>query len=213
MSYTDYPSHADKAPPPTKEAEEYLRDEIKSVRNGIGGFLIAGFTVSRTLQIFSRKPGSSGIMLLLAWIPAAFIQHFYFLGCVENYGRTDATPYELLILVQLAMWFCGVLIFLSRNKAPKHRSLGNGLLGKLFPHTAPNKVGIISDAAIGLLLIVLLHALQSPTQAGWYQAITCWTLFCHGCIYLHGWSLRQRVKAAKRRAKHWRKDVRGRHHL
>lgn len=203
-------------PPPTKQTEDYLKEEIKSIRNGIGGFLLAGFTVGRTLQVFSRAPGSCGVLLHFAWIVGIFIQGFYFIGHVETHGRVDASPYELLICIQVMLWVIGLIITLRsdvRSKKIDPRYLGRGVLKANFPKANDVLIGVVSDILQGLLIIGFFNLVGSPVQAGWYKFILVWVLVCHACAYLRGWSYRRRVRSAMKRSASWREDVRGRHEL
>ena len=202
--------------PPQKESEEYLEEEIKSARNGFGGLLIAGFALARTLQVFSRTPGSCGVLLLAAWLAAVAVQAVYFQGHIEKHGVIDATPYHWMLVAQSLPWSVGCLmtVFRSRRRRPiPDRELGRGILSSHLPKLSITAAGVVSDIAIGCVLIVALHLLGSPVQAGWYQVITGWAVFCHSCVFLRGWSYRQRVRAAAKRSKSWRNDVRGRHHV
>ena len=206
------PSH-DHFQPPVKSDKEYLKEEIKSVRNGLGGFLIAGFALGRTSQIFSRVPGSSGALLMIGWLAGVFIQGFYFYGYTENYGWTDATPFEALIAVQAVVWIAGCVLLLLRKRPTRGSDLGIGMLVRFCPTLGKQNCGVLSDLCVGLLLAGILFAINSPVQAQWYLVITAWISFCHLCAFLRQWSYQLGMRAAARRARSWQKDVRGRHYL
>ncbi|MEM9409652.1 MAG: hypothetical protein AAGA30_00975, partial [Planctomycetota bacterium] len=188
-------------------------EEIKSARNGLGGFLIAGFSVGRTCQIFSRKPGTCGRLLLGAWVVGIGIQWFYFTGHVDKYGPIDATPFELLLLIQAVLWVVDCISMLAKKRQPGDKELGVGLLSNLLPKSSLFVSGLISDVVTGLAIYGLLIAVESPVQANWYLAITVWIVFCHFCIAFKAFTYRQRVRAAVKRSKRWRKDVKGRHYV
>ncbi|RCS46477.1 hypothetical protein DTL42_16095 [Bremerella cremea] len=203
-------------PPPTKQPEEYHEEEIRSIRNGIGGFLIAGFAMGRTLQIFSRSPGSAGSILVAAWAFAVFVQGYYLHGHTQLHGRIDAIPFELLIAAQVVWWLVGLVLtfvhILYRTQA-RDSDLGRGVLSCYFPRLSTTAAGIVSDVGIGLALAALLRLFASPVQSNWYLIMVGWILICHFAFFLHQWYLRKRVHAAKLRSAGWRTEVRGRRQL
>jgi len=203
-------SHTDRRPP-TKEAEEYIQEEIKSIRNGVGGLLIAGFALGRTCQIFSRSPGSCGVILQFAWIAAVAVQGFYFYGHAEKYGPIDAVPYGWLLAVQGFLWIIGV--FKTRPRCAGIKDLGRGILAKYLPKLKPTICGILSDLIVCGLLIALFLLMNCPVQANWYKVMAGWILLCHASSALLVWNYRLRLKEARSRAKSWRKDIKGRHYL
>jgi len=202
----------DKAPP-AKHAEEYLKDEVKSARNGIGGLLLIGHTLCRTVQVFSRVPGSCGGLMLFAWIPAVGAQAYYFQGNLELHGRQDAIDFEWLILAQTVWWSTGLLMTMVGRHRVAESNRGRGVLGSFLPGWSPAAVGMISDAVVGGALTALLFGFDSPAAAGWYQMMLALLLFCHSFEYACRWLIQQRIRAAQRRAQSWRKNVRGTHYL
>lgn len=200
--------------PPNKESEEFVKEEIKSARNGIGGFLIAGLTVCRTLQVLSRVPGSSGLYLNLAWVAGATIQGFYLYGHVQKYGRLDAISFEAFLILQYFWWLADVAVrvWFSRKRAASGR-LYQGR-GVFFGHWMRDDVaGLASDLVVGLGLILFFRLFACPTLANWYSVILGWTVFCQGFMFARELWIRLRIRAARRRAAYWQKDVRGRHYL
>ncbi|MCA9178415.1 MAG: hypothetical protein KDB14_28335 [Planctomycetales bacterium] len=204
-------------PPPDKQAQDFLKDEIKSARNGIGAFMILGFSLARSIQVFSRVPGSSGLYFQLAWTIGVALQGFYLAGHVEIHGRVDAVPFEYLLILQGACWLVSFFILAVHwtlsTRPPHDKAMGRGLLTRHLPGLSEQKGGIVSDVAVGGLLIVLLLALRCPVQAACYRFMLGWTLCCHLAIYLRDAQYRWRIRTAHRRAARWRDDVRGRHYL
>ena len=200
--------------PPNKESEEFVKEEIKNARNGIGGFLIAGLAVCRTLQVFSRIPGSSGLWLSLAWMAGTVIQGFYLYGHVQKYGRIDAIPFEAFLTLQYLWWLADVAvrIWLSRKQSkPARLYQGRGVF---FRHWMRDDIaGPASDVVVGLGLILFFRLFGCPTLANWYSVILGWTVFCQGFLFAHELWLRLRIRAARRRATRWQKDIRGRHYV
>lgn len=215
IDYEDQPVRPDR-PPPTKQPEEYHEEEMRSLRNGIGGFLIAGITVCRTVQVFSRTPGSAGSILVAAWAAGVLVQGFYFHGHMQLHGRVDLIPFELLIAIQAAWWLLGLVVTFARlyqGSQASDSDLGRGVLTPYFPQLSSNAVGIVSDVSIGLLLAAAFRLFASPVQSNWYLVMVGWLLICHFALFLHRWYLGRRILAAKNRAVGWRDEVRGRHNL
>lgn len=203
-------------PPPTKQPEEYHEEEMRSLRNGIGGFLIAGLTVCRTVQVFSRTPGSAGSIFVAAWAAGVLVQGFYFHGHMQLHGRVDLIPFELVIAVQSGWWLLGLLVTfarLYRGNQASDSELGRGALTPYFPQLSSYAVGIVSDVTVGLILAGFFRLFASPVQSNWYLVMVGWLLICHFALFLHQWYLGRRILAAKNRAVGWRDEVRGRHNL
>lgn len=202
--------------PSYQESDACPDEAIQSIRNGIGGFLIAGLAIGRTLQVFSRVPGSVGRNLVLAWIVAAFVQGYYMYGHLQLHGRIDALPFELLIAVQTGWWFVGLVLTAGHRfhqTQPHNSDLGCGVLSLYFPQLSPITAGIVSDVAVGLALAGLLRLCASPILSNWYLVMVGWILICHFALILYQWYLGKRVQHAKRRSDGWRTEVRGRHSL
>lgn len=203
-------------PPPSNLSEDYLREEIKSAKNGIGGLLMIGFSVARTIQVFSRVPGTAGVTMLMIWMLGIGLQAAYLIGHEEKFGQVDATECVWLIVAQLGWWTLGAIRELFRTKRQTQIAVnepGRGVLCRLLPFVSHDMGGAISDVVIGALLVVGLHAVGSPIQAGTYQVILGLTVFCHLCVFGQRLSYRLRVNAARKRARNWKKDVRGRHYV
>lgn len=200
--------------PPDKKAEQFLKEEVKSARNGVGGFLIAGLAVCRTLQVFSRVPGTTGLYSQLAWLAGATIQGFYLFGHTEKYGRIDRISFESILTLQYLWWLVGVgiAVWSSRRRTANARLYpGRGIF---FAHWMRDDfAGLGSDAVIGIGLIVLFRVFGCPTLANWYSVILGWTVLCHALLFGHELWIRLRIRAAKRRSAYWNKQVRGRHYV
>lgn len=195
-------------PPPGNLPEDYLREEIKSAKNGLGGLLIGGFTAGRTIQVFSRVPGTSGGIVTMLWLIGFFLQSYYLFGHREKYGEVDAIPYELFLLTQGA-WWCVHLLCGFFGPRRSDYELGRGILCRFLPMYSHEAGGVISDVFVGMGLIGVLHLLDCPTQASTYYMILGLTLFCHVCVAGQKKSYELRLNAARKRAKNWHKDVRG----
>ncbi|APZ93411.1 hypothetical protein [Fuerstiella marisgermanici] len=200
--------------PPNKQSEEFVKEEIKSFRNGIGGFLIAGLTVCRTLQVFSRIPGSSGLWLNLAWIAGAAIQGFYLSGHVQKYGRVDVISFEAFLTFQYLWWLVDVAIriwFSRKRSRPARLYQGRAIF---FRHWMRDDIaGVASDVVVGVGMITFFRVLACSTLANWYSVILGWTVFCQGFLLARELWIRLRIRATRRRAAYWQKDVRGRHYV
>lgn len=202
--------------PPSRLTEEYVKEEINSAKNGIGGLLIIGFSVARTIQIFSRVPGTAGVTHLATFFLGSGLQAFYLVGHQQQYGRVDATDFQWLLVAQFACWFVGFAALMVRGrKSPRIRpnEAGRGLLSRYLPFLSHDVAGVVSDTLVGAALIGILYAIGSPIQANTYIVILGLTLFCHACVLGQRFSYRQRVRYAQRRAAKWPERVSGRHYL
>lgn len=203
-------------PPPNKLAEDFLKEEIKSARNGLGGFLIAGFAVSRNIQIFSRQPGTAGLHLILAWPVGAGLCGFYLYGHAEKFGEIDSLHPAWLLALQGIVWAAGVLITIWNSFFGRRISvqeLGEGFLFRTSHRLSRRATGIGSDLVVGTALVAVLFALDSPVQARCYLVILGCLSMCHACVLVRDLLYRLRIRDAKRRAGRWHEDVRGRHYL
>lgn len=203
-------------PPPNKLSDEYLQEEIKSARNGIGGFLIVGFMLGRNIQVFSRLPGTSGLYLVLAWPLAAGLCGFYLHGHAEQFGATDAIPFQWVIVIQSLIWALGLPVTLWRctiGKRINEQEIGEGFLFRRSQRLTRWTAGVWSDIVAGAVLVGLLFAFDSPVQAKFYLVVLGWLACCHGCVLFRDLLWKARIRAAKRRANAWHEDVRGRHYL
>lgn len=203
-------SHVSK-PPPDNKPEDYIKEEIKSARNGLGLVLILGFSLGRTSQIFSRKPGTSGVIFQFAWVFGAAVQAAWFFSVTDQYGQTDAIPYGWILGIQGFFWLRDICKKQPRRIGFKH--LGTGVFEEKLTRLSPAAAGVVSDILVSLFIAMIFHLLQCPMQSGWYLTITAWISFCHACVVLQGWIYRIRLGDARRRAKHWQNDVKGRHYL
>lgn len=203
-------------PPPTGTPEDYHREEIKSAKTGVAILLIIGFGMARTIQVFSRWPGTSGVVMMLLWPAGLVVEGTYLLQHLEEYGRIDATDCRDLIAAQFAVYAVGLVVRLFRHRdAPtiNQHDPGRGVLCWMLPFASHDVGGAISDLVVGATLIGIFHALGSPIQAGTYQVILGLTVFCHVCVLGQRLSHRLRADAARRRARNWRGDVKGRHYV
>ncbi|MEM8944777.1 MAG: hypothetical protein AAGD11_06290 [Planctomycetota bacterium] len=199
-----------------KTTDELNKEQAKSAANGMGLMMLLGAAVTRTLLVFSRKPGTAGAYLVVAWGLGITIQGFWFHGHIENYGRIDATRFELLIAAQIAWWLVGLLITLWRMIRKRHapeRELGTGIFSRFFPHTTRHRAGLMSDLITGSLLAGLFHLLGSPVQCNWYLVMMGWIVIFYGVFYTQHTVYRMRANATRRRAQNWPNRVGGGHRL
>jgi len=166
-----------------KTSEEFAKEELWSIKNGFGGSLMLGYAIGQTLMVFSRKPGTAGVYVVAAWTLGIFVQGFWFYGHMENYGRIDATPYELLLAAQVIWWLPGLLVTLWRSLRGRHvpdTELGLGVFRRFFPRLNHRTAGLMSDMTTGSMLAGLFHFLGSPVQSNWYLTMIGWLLSAMG---------------------------------
>ena len=147
------------------------------------------FAVIRTVQIFSRIPGTTGgaffgIYLVIGWV----IQLFYVQMNIEASGRMDAMP-ELL-------WFWGPFAWLVvhrccyfrnrfRGRVVHSASEGIGILYRWLPAWSVGSVGLASDILVALVMGLIFHLTDNPILGSWYIAMIVWLIVAHAITL--GW--------------------------
>jgi hypothetical protein len=188
--------------PDIKRSEEFYKEERWSARNGVGGFLMLGYALSRTLQVFSRWPGTESPFICALWAIGAMIQGGYLWAHREAYGQLDIVPFEFFLAVQFVAWILSVgRIFITPRDQLRNRSIWELGQAKGFKRVAdPEVAGVYSDCAIGGVFIAMFYLLGSPTLAGWYQVILGWSVVCYLFMEGHKHHTRYRIQHAYRRA-------------
>lgn len=189
-----------------KQPEDFLAQETKSARNGIGGFLILGFSLARTLQLLSRTPGTAALHVHGSWLFGAGLLGFYLHGHHELHGRADVVPWEVFMVFQAVLFLVGSI---ERELSPS--PLGRGVLTSRLPGLSPRVCGVISDTVIGVAIAGGLYLTGNPVLSSCMQVVLGWTLACHTAVLVRDELHRMRINEAKKRARHWHDQVRGRH--
>ena len=139
--------------------------------------------LNRTVQIWSRKPGTTGSWFFAVYfIFGSLIQSWY---CQVNEDAglyRDWVPRVAILglsLVWFAVhgiahaWFC-ILGFQFHSYDP-----GEGILDSLFAKWSSPSATLASDLIVSMVMSIALLLLQSPILSGWYAAMCIWLLFVH----------------------------------
>lgn len=207
------------SPPNWRETEEYVRDERKSAKNGLGGLLFVMYSAARIVQVFSRVPGTPGDYMLFATMIGIGLQAYYLVGHEEMHGSVDATDFRLMLAIQIVWFLVGVVSHICRGWHSKGHSRpsdqGSGILRFLTrrsPFLAP-AADVLSDLLVGIAIISLLDHLGSQVQAITYAVALAATCVCHVAAWGRRTVMSYRLAYAMRRSSRWHRDVRGRHSL
>ena len=191
-------------PPPPKSAEEYLKEEFKSARTGVAVLLVVSYTLGRSVQLFSRKPGTSGGVPIVGSMIAIVAFSCYYVVTVQELGREDAIGLEYLILASL-IWL--VIDFAKatfrRRSAVGDYCLGRGILWRWLPNMSFRSVGFSSDLVVASTAGLFFHWMDSPIQANWFAAMIAWLSITHAWYLIRVISIRQRMKRAIARSSFW----------
>lgn len=206
----DNPQHQDKAPP-MKTAEEFLKEEVKSARNGIAVFLVIAFIFCRIVQIFSRRPGTSGAVMMVgsAFSLVPFI--IFYDERVQETGTPDKIGPGVFIIAFFTLLVIDyAYAFYDSRKSARipSRALGQGRLHWIFPGVRPALVGFVSDMAFCAMLMASLEAFDCPIQYEYFRIITAWVILTHLAMAMQHWWFTGRIRQTHKRATYYHKQVR-----
>lgn len=205
----DNPQHQDKAPP-MKTAEEFLKEEVKSARNGIALFLLVAFTFCRFIQVHSRRPGTSGVVMMIASMFSVVPFIIFYEQRVLEKGVPDSFGPGALVtafLILLAVDFYYAMKNTGKKIRIPARSLGRGKLDWLFPKAPPALVGFLSDMASCLFLILLVSLFNCPIQEEYLRIMAAWLVLTHAAMAIQFWWFAGRIRQTRKRATYYHKQV------
>lgn len=206
------PGHEPKdLPPPNQEAEKFLQEELKSARNGIACLLLLAILLGRTVQIFTRKPGTSGAFLVLASLLSIFPFSFFYLGSYERSEIADAidpTYYIYAFGFFAFMEIAFAVLNSFRDTQPGLRVLGTGILQSRFPGWHPDIAGLVGDVTVALMLAGIFHVNDSPIQANWFAAMAGWICVVHLALFWRRLTIAQKIAYARSRVANYRAQTR-----
>ncbi len=188
------------------EQPDYFKDEMKSARTGLGLLLLTIFTLGRSVQVFSRIPGTVGPAFLLAHLVSMFVQYWFYVGTVEHSGETDMIGIGWIIGAQF-VWFaygvCQTFRFRRLGIDVEFKDLGIGILQTRYPQMTMAQSGVLSDLSIAGAIMLVLFAFGSPISGVWYLVMIFALLFAHAWMEFRHRDGMQRMKDAKTRAQEW----------
>jgi len=168
-------------------------------------------SVTRTVHLFSRWPGSCGTWHFGIFFFIGFaIQLLYYQMNVEASGHFDAIDDRimifgslgLLLLHNLAGWF-------SWFKGQRNHSWsqGVGILCRLMPNSDEVSVTLLSDLLACASLATICHWIDCPILSSWYVCMIFWCLVNHAMVsFRHGFQM-QRLQDAQIEQQYWSSEV------
>lgn len=188
-----------------------MKDTNQDMQNGFAIVAALIFSVTRTVHLFSRWPGSCGMWHFGVFFVIGFvIQLFFYQMNVEATGQFDAIDERILIFGSLGLlgfhnlagwwyWFKG------------HRghswSSGVGILYRLMPKLDETTVTIISDLVVAVWLAATLYLFECPILASWYFSMIFWCLIAHGIQSMRHGIQMQRLQDAQIEQRGWSNEV------
>lgn len=199
----------DKAPP-MKEPEEFLKEEVKSARNGIAVFLIIAFAFCRILQVFSRRPGTSGGLIILASAFSLVPFFIFYEQRVKETGQPDGIgpgAFGCAFVIVFAVDVFYALLRVRRKQHTPTRALGCGKLDWAFPYLPPALVGLISDITLCASMLWLCNLFRMPIHVEYFSIITAWIVITHAVMGIQYWWFAGRIRQTRKRATYYHKQV------
>jgi len=156
------------------------QDQLCDMSTGFNIALMLLFSVNRTVQIWSRVPGTTGTWFLGLYFFFGGMLQTWYCGVNEQASmRTDSIP-PCFVLGLSIIWFAvhGIVRgyqFLQGTRFHSYEP-GQGVLAPFLPSWQSDSVGFASDAvtAVGLSLAFALFA--SPGLSGWYASMCFWLI-------------------------------------
>ena len=173
--------------------------------------IILIFGVTRTVQLFSRVPGTTGSWFfgMAFWIGFG-IQLFYYQVNVQSSGQFDAIPDRLFVYAIIG-WLILHAVCRSHNRSKGMRchsfSPGLGIFYRWLPNTPEHRIGLISDMATAALLGALGYFFGCPILGSWYLSMTIWLLMAQGCLHARDRYRTQRMDDARIETDAWTRQL------
>ncbi len=159
---------------------ESKQESFGTLSDGINLGLTLIFSVCRTVQIWSRVPGTTGNWFY-GWMFAAglALSAWYYEVNVEASQAMDFIAWKSMAVASV-VWFGihGVARALHQMRGLQFHSYepGVGILARWISRLTPNHAGLISDLLVAVVLGISFKLLGSPIQSGWYFAMCVWLL-------------------------------------
>ncbi len=154
------------------------QESLVSLKDGMIVGLTIIFSLSRTVQIWSRLPGTTGDWFY-GWMFAVgiAISAWYYELNVQASQAIDFIEWRAMAILS-GMWFGvhGVVRAIRQLQGVRFHSYepGVGVLDRFLSRIAPQYAGVISDIATAFALGVVFRCMGCPIQSGWYFAMCFW---------------------------------------
>lgn len=168
-------------------------------------------SVTRTVHLFSRWPGSCGMWHFGFFYLIGFvIQLLYYQMNVEATGQFDAIDDRLLVFGSLgllmshniASWY-----YWSKGHRGHSWSPGVGVLFKWMPNSDPIFVAVLSDVVVAASLGGFCYLIGCPILGSWYLCTIFWCVISHALLGLRHSFQMQRLQDAQVEQKSWANEV------
>lgn len=193
---------------------ENMKNHQQELQNGWALVMVLIFSVTRTVQLFSRVPGTCGMWHFgVIYVLGFVIQLLYYQMNVEASGQLDAIPDAVFIFGNL-----GVLMFhnlagwwrWSKGYRCHSWCSGLGVLHRFMPRSSDTAVAVISDILVAALLSGICYLFACPILSGWYLSMIGWCLLAQGVLAARKSFQLQRLDDAQFESDAWSADLRER---
>ena len=188
------------------EQPDHAKQEIQSVRDGLGMFLIATHTLAQSVQLFSRVPGTSGPLFVVAQLFCIVGQFLFYEARVDAGGQADVIGIGIWFYIQL-IWFVygfiATFIWRARGLEVDIIELGIPVLCRRFPKANYATVAFCSDMLVAGLLTAVFYLTGSPILGDWYCVTAFVLLINHKWMYWREQTEKRRFMDAQKRARQW----------
>ena len=191
--------------PSNHEQPDFGKDEARSARAGFAILLTGLLTIGQSVQVFSRIPGTSGPLFILAHLFGMLAQVAFYEVCVEANGR-DLIGIAVPIGLQIVWLICGIVsAFRLRQRGfeTELNQLGVGILYRQMANQSAAAIGFTSDMLVSVGFTTICFLCQSPILARWYLVVTLGLLFTHLWMDWRQRTEMNRLNNARSRARHW----------
>lgn len=160
------------------------QESLADMSAGIGIALSLLFGVNRTVQIWSRQPGTTGTWYFgFYYFVGAMFQAWYCELNLYASMRSDQIPPHFIIGMSV-VWFAvhGIsrACFFLRGVRFHSYDPGIGFLAPLCPPTwRCDNVGLLSDLTTAIGLSLAFRFFASPILSGWFAAMSVWLIVAH----------------------------------
>lgn len=184
---------------------------LKDYQAGMNLALILMFSINRSVQIWSRVPGSTGSWFY-GWLyfVGLGLQAWYYEVNGQATGYYDAIGWLTFAWFSV-MWFGihGVVRSFHFARGLRFHSYepGRGIFDWMFPNWKPGSASLASDLAVSMALSIVLAIVRSPILSGWYAAMCLWLILAQVWIKASHSRRHQEWIDAKSEAERWSDQI------
>lgn len=154
--------------PPQPNQQNFIRD----FSNSWDIALLAMFSVTTTVQLWSRLPGSTGRRFYGFYLLAGTVLQILY---VQFNTQATGKPDWVSLYITIGISLCWFSIHCLRQNYQRFRGIckhshdpGTGILTRIYPSLPANHCTFISDITAAIGIGLFLHAAASPHLANWF---------------------------------------------